>query len=414
LEPPVTDVLPFAGIALQRNQPADQTPDNAMMAAVVGGHYVHGHASGMSLELFGKGEILGTPAGKGRYRSDEHENYRRLFAAYNGVIVNGESASEGGWVNLGIDTVRPLAMEPIAGDEPISPNHSFTLTAYTDRQHSGTGADQQRLVAIVRTSPETGYYVDVFRSRSSGKNQFHDYLYHNIGDQLDLSSCGRPLELSPDPGLFQPVDGAQWAQNKQYLFPGWHFFTDVQSSIAHQESVVAEFRAPEMKPQPLGMRLFIQGSSNREYAKALAPSTKEAPSGYDSRPTPVLIIRQNGPAWDKPFAVLYEPTCGESVDASIRSVSTLEDSAGDFAGFTVISEIDGKVLTQYVLIREDANGEFRDDDLGIMFRGLYGVITVDSDGKCKELYIGKGSLLKFRHEVVRADSTSAGAVYRNP
>jgi hypothetical protein len=58
--PRTTDVLPFAGLALQRNLGSDGDPAHALMAAVHGAAYVHSHASGMSLELFGAGQVLGT------------------------------------------------------------------------------------------------------------------------------------------------------------------------------------------------------------------------------------------------------------------------------------------------------------------------------------------------------------------
>jgi hypothetical protein len=136
--PPVTDVLPFAGLVMQRNLAPDGDPAHGLMAAVHGASFIHGHASGMTIELFGAGGVLVTNAGKGTYRSDEHVNYRRLFAAYNGVIVNGSSNTSGGWLNLGMDTVKPVAMEPSPRAAAVSPRHSFTITAFTDQQAGGT------------------------------------------------------------------------------------------------------------------------------------------------------------------------------------------------------------------------------------------------------------------------------------
>jgi len=45
------------------------------------------HASGMSLELYGTGQVLGVHACKGEYGSDEHENYRRLSASHQPKIL---------------------------------------------------------------------------------------------------------------------------------------------------------------------------------------------------------------------------------------------------------------------------------------------------------------------------------------
>jgi hypothetical protein len=67
---------------------------------------------------------------------------------------------------------------------------------------------------IVRTSSKTGYYVDVFRSKSEHADQFHDYLYHNIGDAIHISSDQGNLPLTDSPDRFVPADGTQWVQNK--------------------------------------------------------------------------------------------------------------------------------------------------------------------------------------------------------
>ncbi|MEM9527815.1 MAG: hypothetical protein AAGA31_14465, partial [Bacteroidota bacterium] len=52
---PVTTALPFAGITLQRNLSPSGKAEDGLMGFVGGSAYVHGHATGMSMELFGKG-----------------------------------------------------------------------------------------------------------------------------------------------------------------------------------------------------------------------------------------------------------------------------------------------------------------------------------------------------------------------
>lgn len=410
-EPPprITDELPFAGVVLQRNPAPDGDPAHAFMAVVSGGAHVHSHASGMALELYGAGHVLGANAGKGSYTTDEHENYRRLFAAHNGVIVNGASRSAGGWVNLGIDTVRTVALEPGAGHPPVSPCHSFTLTRFADRQGAGAPARQERLVGIVRTSATTGYYVDVFRSLSDRPDQFHDYLYHNIGDSLDLATSAGPLALAGSPARFVPIPGAAWSRNREYLYPGWHYFTAVRTSAVHAGDVTARFSAAHVEPAGARMRLFVTGGEGREYSQALAPETREAPGSYARQATPVLVIRQHGEAWHRPFAVVYEPSGGASSDGAIQSVTALR-SEGRFAGFKVISRPGGQVLTQFVITHSTADGAFDDPSAGLFFRGRYAVVTVDARGACTSLYIGEGSRLCFgQHELASASGAATSA-----
>ncbi|MSU53895.1 MAG: hypothetical protein EXS41_10990 [Opitutaceae bacterium] len=389
--PRTTDELPFAGVVLQRNFSPTGDPAHALMAAVSGASYVHSHASGMALELYGAGHVLGAAAGKGTYTTDEHENHRRLFAAYNGVIVNGSSRSGGGWVSLGIDTVKPVSTEPAFGAKPVSPNHSFTVTRFSDLSAGNTNADQQRLVGLVRTSATTGYYVDVFRSRTTQAEQFHDYLYHNLGESLALSAAGQPLALAATPERFRPAAGTSWSRNRTFLFPGWHVFKSARTSAPFAGDVAAEFSVAKLKPAPTAMRVFIPGAEGREYSSALSLETKEAPSPYDKAPTPVLVVRQRGEAWGRPFAAIYEPSTGA---ASVRSVTAL-NSNGRFSGFKVVSQIAGRTLTQLVLVSATADGEFADPAIGVTFRGRYAVITLDQNGTCSALYFGEGSKLTY-------------------
>ena len=392
--PRTTDALPFAGAVLQRNLSSTHNPASAMMATVSGASFVHSHASGMALELYGAGHVLGTAAGKGTYTTDEHENHRRLFAAYNSVIVNGSSRSAGGWVNLGIDTVRPVALEPIVGARPVSTNHSFTLTRFNDTSGNGVRAEQERLVGIVRTSATTGYYVDVFRSRTDQKEQFHDYLYHNLGDALTLTTAGQPLVLSDTPERFRPTSGTSWSQNRSYLFPGWHAFNSTLTSAPFSGNVTAEFSVKQLNPAA-AMRVFFAGVAEREYSTALAPTTKEAPSPYDKKPTPLLVIRQRGEAWTQPFATVYEPRSALSATEGVQSVTAISNR-GPFSGFKIISRLAGRITTQLVVVNSSVNVEFADSALGLSFRGRFAVITLDERDVLASLYIGDGFTLMFR------------------
>lgn len=404
---PVTDALPFAGLVLQRNQPADVPASSALMATVAGAAHVHSHASGMALELYGAGHVLGSAAGKGTYTTDEHENYRRLFASYNSVIVNGASASGGGWVNLGIDPVRTVALEPALRAAPVSPHHSFTLTAFTDRQVGGGTASQQRLVGIVLTSPTTGFYVDVARSKTTtgpAAGQFHDYLYHNVADGIILAAGGAPVALTPAPERFQPAAGTTWKRNRSYLFPGWHVFQQARVSRPLVEEVVARFPAEKISPPGVEMRAFFAGFPEREFATALAPVTKDAPAPYDKALTPVLAVRQYGEAWDRPFAVVFEPRTGGQKDGVVAVRPLRID--GRFVGFDVESNVAGHSRHTLVLIPSDARQELRDDARGLRFTGRYAVVTADAAGRALELYVGEGTELVYRGAVLRSRSAA--------
>lgn len=392
---PVTDSLRFAGLVLQRNVVAGApSPRHDLMAAVSGGHFVHAHASGMALELYGVGQVLGTPAGKGNYRTDEHENYRRLFAAYNTVIVNGASRSEGGWINMGINQVLTIALEPAVGASPASPRHSFTLTRFHDDRGDGAEAEQERLVGIVRTAADHGFYVDVFRSRSELPHQFHDYLFRSVGDSVTAKIGQQRLPQSDAPDRFQPAPGTQWIVNETYLWPGWHFFAQTKVSPPTSAALTIDFEARRLSDGPVTMRLHVPAGIDREVATAMAPVTKDVPDPYGNELTPTLALRQQGDAWDQPFAVVYEPIDGNPDSSRIESVVALT-AGGRFAGLDVRMRHDGQ---RHLVIIPPADalggvGEWSDPALGLSVRGRYAALKIDDAGTLLDAYLGDGAKL---------------------
>jgi len=345
---PRTDKFPHAGVFLQRNLSSTENPSDGLMCFVGGAHMVHGHASGMDMELYGLGEVLGVDHGRGQYRTDLHENYSRLFAAHNTVIVNGSSQGDGGWVNLGMNSTELISMEPMPWQEANSPHYSFTRTSFLDDKGDLAEATQERTLALIRTSPTSGYYVDVFRSKSTLPNEYHDYLYHNIGDKLKFETKG--LTLTRDKERYQAAANDVHIRNQQYRNPGWHFFTKVKSSKSYESDVAATFEMKKLQGRNRYMNLFIPGNQQREYTKVLAPKTFEAPEPYEDAPTPTLVIRQKGEAWTNPFAVIYEPTFDKKSTYGIQSVVKLE-SGGVFNGFKVVSKTEINTITQYIIRR---------------------------------------------------------------
>ncbi|NER17821.1 heparinase II/III domain-containing protein [Spongiivirga citrea] len=406
VELPRTDEFTHAGVFLQRNLGTAKNPKHALMCFVGGGHMVHGHASGMDMELYGLGEVLGVDNGRGSYRKDIHENYSRIFAAHNTVIVNGASQGEGGWVNLGMNSTKLLAMEPHPMQEARSPWHSFTTTRFTDDRGEKAEATQERTMAIVKTSETTGYYLDVFRSKSSLPNEFHDYLYHNIGDQLVF--LNKDLKLKVDKERYQANTNIEWKQNRSYRNPGWHFFKNVQTSEPYKKDVKVQFKIKGIKKKEGSMNLFIVGNDDREYTKVMAPKTYEAPKPYGNKLTPTLVIRQQGEAWSNPFAVVYEPTFEKDAAAGVQSVKELEQD-GVFKGFKVSSRINGKDITQFCVIQND-DEQYVNKEYGFSFQGHFAIITIDTANKLQDVYIGEGYLLTYKKlKVMASDSKSIKA-----
>ena len=388
---PRTDQVYHAGIVLQRNLSSTKKPKDGLMGFIGGSHMVHGHAEGMNMELYGEGQVLGVDHGRKRYGKDLHENYSRLFAAHNTVIVNGSSQGEGGWVNLGINTVEVISMEPKAGNDAVSPYHSFSQTSFIDDKGDKAEATQERTLALIRTSPSTGYYVDVFRSKSKLPNEYHDYLYHNIGDKLVFENKGMMFKNTPN--RFMANANAKWKRNRTYRNPGWHFFKNVKTSKVYENDVKATFLTNQLPQGNVFMQLHIPKFKNRTYTKVKAPITFEAPIPYDNLETPTLVIRNEGEAWRNPFVVVFEPF-NENEKATIKSVEKL-DSNGIYKGLKIISVTTNEKLIQYV-ITQSKGDIFHDETLGIYFKGTFAVISLNENEILKSIYIGEGDRLIYQ------------------
>lgn len=400
-----TDNMSHASLFLQRNLSSTTKPEDAMMCFVAGAPMVHGHASGMDMELYGRGQIMGVDNGRDSYGQDIHENYYRLFAAHNSVIVNGSSRSEGGWANLGINPVQLITMEPLPKEEPVSPYHSFTQTSFIDDKGDQAEAVEQRTMALIRTSPTTGYYVDVFRSKSKLPNQYHDYLYHNIGDKVEFLNSD--LKLNPTPERYMANADVPWTKNRQFRHPGWHFFKDVQSSSNYNKEVTACFSVEKLQNKKGYMNMHILGNENRAYTRVMAPKATEAPAPYDKLPTPTVIIRKTGEAWKEPFVVVYEPFEGNKNNSKIVSVEKLTNK-GVYKGIKVISKIDDTTLVQYI-ITQTGNEVYSDKKTKIKFTGTFAIVTTDLKGKVLNVYMGDGAALRYRNITIKAKNKNVSA-----
>ena len=397
---PRTDRVYHAGIIMQRNLSESNNPKDGLMAFVGGGHMVHGHAEGMNMELYGEGQVLGVDHGRKKYGKDLHENYSRIFAAHNTVIVNGSSQGEGGWVNLEINKVRAIALEPEVNQVGVSPYHSFSQTSFEDDKGKKAEATQERTLGVIRTSPTTGYYVDVFRSKSRLPNEYHDYLYHNISDKLVFTN--KDLHLTKTPNRFMANANKKWIHNKRYRNPGWHFFKEVKTSRTYKKDVKATFHTKRLKGGAVFMQLHIPGFQNRMYTKVKAPITFESPKPYHKLPTPTLVIRKEGEAWENPFVVVYEPY-HKKEKPCIQSVQKLEQD-GVYKGLKIQSNTPNEHLIQYV-ITQSKDQVFQNKE--IYFKGTYAVITLNSNKNLKSIYIGEGEILAYKNEKISTDSSKA-------
>ena len=153
-------------------------PRNSLMISLNGSEGNHMHANGISMELYGKGYVLGPDAGIGLflYSGLDYAEYYSQFPSHNTVCVDGISSYPVMKSNHSFDL---LSCFPASAE----PGKAFTSVTYSNLyfREPESRADQTRMMSIVTTGAETGYYVDVFRSRKEkGGDKMHDYFYHNL------------------------------------------------------------------------------------------------------------------------------------------------------------------------------------------------------------------------------------------
>lgn len=353
-------------------------PENGLMMAMSGSKGNHMHAGGIAMELYGKGYVLGPESGIGtNYFQADYAEYYSQFPAHNTVAVDGISAYPVMKSNHAFE-VKAAYPEP-GLSEGYFPKVSFGSLYFREPE---TNSDQLRTVSAIRTSDTSGYYIDIFRSaRKDGKDKFHDYFYHNMGQELELSAAnGTALALKP---------------TDQLSFGGGHLFAydyifDKQS-VTTEQDINAVFRLAVPGKEAVEMRLWMKGEKNRELIAAKSPKSTAIdrmglPKEISELPLPTLVARQTGEAWTKPFVVVFQPTStGEKNLPAIHAFSGGNDL---FTGIEIAHTNGSK---QYVFSSADSLSEVNHQQFG--FKGTYAVAS--TSGKENEyLFLGNGYMLR--------------------
>lgn len=287
---------------------------HSLMASINGSQGNHMHANGISLELYGKGYVLGPDAGIGQYLYSglDYAEYYSQFPSHNTVCVDGISAYP---VMKSNHSFRLLSSFPEA-DAPCGAFYPLTYSRLYFLEPESY-ADQQRTTALVSVGDKAGYYIDIFRSRKrEGGDKMHDYFYHNLGQQMSLTAAnGHNLGLQP---------------TQELAFAGAHlgaysYLYDKQMASTSLDSK-ATFTIKMQDGDDITMALWMKGEQDRKLFQALSPMTEGysrtpgMPYAVKEQPTLTFVARQQGEAWNRPFVALYEPyTVGEP--SVIRSVT---------------------------------------------------------------------------------------------
>ena len=386
-----TFYAPNASWLVQRNGYAG--PD-ALAISIAGSSGNHAHANGIAMELYAKDLSLAPESGRGSgYLQNDHLEYYSQFPAHNTVVVDGVSAYPSMKSNHPL-TLLGAYPAPGSPADKAFPWATFGAVAFREPE---TDAEQQRVLGIVRVDATHGYFVDVFRSRRrDGKDRYHDYLYHNLGQSLRfLDTAGQPLATRPSERL-SFADGD---------LIGYDYWRD-RASLASTAPLRARFEL-DLAGRRRTMTAWLQGGAGREFFSLLAPpstawSAGMLPRDVERAPLPTLVIRQAGEAWLRPFTAVFEP--GDGGPAQVLGVEQVGD--GHALALRVRTADGGR---QTILSGDAADAEFRRD--GQRLRGRYG-IAAERDGQLLYLFLGQGREIAASGYALAAAGDAAAALWR--
>lgn len=326
-----------------------------LMASVNASLGNHQHANGISLELYGKGYVLGPDAGIGRtlYSGLDYLEYYSQMPAHNTVVVDGVSSYP---VMMSQHAFKIVASYPeVSKEQPASKKLSEKkLSIQKDSElkdkityatvsfiEPETQALQQRTTAIVKTSAKGGYYIDVFRSKKKeGGDKTHDYFYHNLGQEMKVMdvTSGQPLDMKP---------------TEELAFAGGHLYAysyiydkksaEMQNSVKTQfvTKILDDKVVEAMDGQrEITMTMWMKKDENRTIFQALSPVNLEyermpnQPYKIDEQPVLTFVARQKGEAWNHPFVCVYEPS-SDTEPGDIASVDYFTPSEPSAVGIIV-------------------------------------------------------------------------------
>ena len=326
-----------------------------LMASVNASLGNHQHANGISLELYGKGYVLGLDAGIGRtlYSGLDYLEYYSQMPAHNTVVVDGVSSYP---VMMSQHAFKVVASYPeVSKEQPASKKLSEKKLSFQKNSElkdkityatvsfiePETQAQQQRTTAIVKTSAKGGYYIDVFRSKKKeGGDKTHDYFYHNLGQEMKVMdvTSGQPLDMKP---------------TEELAFAGGHLYAysyiydkksaEMQNSVKTQfvTKILDDKVVEAMDGQrEITMTMWMKKDENRTIFQALSPVNLEyermpnQPYKVDEQPVLTFVARQKGEAWNHPFVCVYEPS-SDTEPGDIASVDYFTPSEPSAVGIIV-------------------------------------------------------------------------------
>jgi len=154
-------------------------------------------------------------------------------------------------------------------------------------------------------------------------------------------------------------------------------------------TVVALFKLESANlAKPAFMRVLMTGSGRKEYFAGEGPPSGTAIPAYRNKSTPVLMGRQEGEAWTRPFIALYEPYNGTE-NSTVKTITEERSSTANYCGIRVQNN-DGSEQ----LILQSVSGDTAYRSTKWTFTGRFGVISTKGDALAW-IYLGDGKEISW-------------------
>lgn len=354
--------------------------DNFMAVLYGGRKGYHLTPNGLALQLYGFGYALAPDAaGYESYWSNDYAYHQSPTGS--NTILPGYTEGD----------ISICAMEPFIGSEDFV--NAESLNPYINMADVKAG-EKRRVVAMIKTASDKGYYVDIFRSDQVD----NDYLYHNVGKSLELKAVnGEKLPLN-SVGSFE----------KTY-HRGYDWFKNIQR-VSYEDDFKADWEITS-GAQSMSMQMWMLGAEGRELYSVEAPYTTLqqglTPGNVSMAPliTPTLLVRQvNNNAWKSPFIAVFEPVVEKEVSVlGVEKVKVDEK----MAILCITSENERK---DYIFSMVDPFTTFTSVQ-NLDFQGTFGMVT-DFLGKIEQIYMVNGLKIGKGKYLIEAPEPISASIYQ--
>jgi len=356
-----TFYAPNVSWVVQRN---GNSLENGMMISKNASLGNHSHTNGVNIELFAKGMVIAPDCAAGvSYWTEDHRDYYSRFAAHNTVIVDGVSDYRNmrGSQAFKVNSIYPST----ESQNPLNSDYTFSDVTFNE---PSTDATQQRVSGTIRTSENSGYFIDIFRSaRNDGNDKKHEYLFH---------SQGKPIVLTDFSGSeISTIETDELSSEKGDL-AGYNYFKNKRVAKVG-DNFIAHFKMPSILGEKLNVNFWMKGYSDREVFTVEAPysraiNEKSVPEELYHKPLPTLVVRQKGEARTKPFVAIvdaFNQSEGQSVN-NIEYFSPEKENPG-FVGIHVQSK-----NNRHDFIYNDENPDSENNFNNRVFKGSVGCYSI--------------------------------------